>query len=102
LLDVLQAARVGPRGGVYGRRLKDALDAILPPGDQFDSDEHVQHLLADLAGKDLVQTADERSRKSQPHGLDHLFVRITAKGSALLNENAPPDPDVEDDRLQTE
>lgn len=98
LLSALHHARVGPRGGFNARQLKDALDATLPPAEQFHDDDHAVALLRDLEAKGLVVLADERTRRTQRFGLDYLFARITAKGSSLINETLPADADIDDER----
>jgi hypothetical protein len=99
LLQALQGARVGPKGGLHARTLAEHVDHMSPPAEQFEGDGHVLGLLRDLENKGLATLKDERQRTWQRYGLDYLLVRITDRGSMLLNETAGPDPDVEDDRI---
>ena len=98
LLGVLQAARAGPRGGMHGRRLKEAAASPLPPDERFESDDHAVALLRDLEGLGFVTLADERTRRGQEYSIDYVFARISAKGSGLLDEAEPPTPMVDDER----
>ena len=98
LLDTLHGARVGPLGGLYGRKLVDIVDTCSPPGQRSEGDAHAEGLLQDLVAKSLIAREDRRKRSSQPYGLDYLLYRITAAGSSLVEETYRPDPDIEDDR----
>jgi hypothetical protein len=99
LLRTLHAARIAPQKGLHGRRLMELVDDAMPPGDRFESLSHALGLMRDLEAKDLASIADERTRRSQVFSLDYLLVRIAALGSSLINETAPVDPDIEDERI---
>lgn len=98
LLSVLQAARVAPLGGLHGRQAKETLDGLAAPAERFEDDDHCLVLLRELEAKGLVDLADVRKRRGQAFGLDYLFAKVTAAGTSLLNETAPADPDVDDER----
>lgn len=98
LLDALHNARIGPLGGMYGRRIAQIIDSTMPPAQVFEGDSHAEGLLQDLVAKSLVAKEDKRKRNSQPYSLDYMLYRITAKGSSLVEETGGPDPDIEDDR----
>jgi len=99
LLRTLHSARIAPRGGLHARRLVDLVADAVPPSDQFEGDGHAMGLLRDLEAKGLASIEDERTRKSQPFMLDYLLVRISSRGSSLINETAPVDPDIDDERI---
>lgn len=98
LLNTLHGARVGPLGGLHGRKLAELVDGNSPPAQGFEGDSHAEGLLQDLVAKSLIAKEDLRKRRSQSYGLDYLLYRITAKGSSLVEETGAPDPDIEDDR----
>ena len=99
MLRTLHNARIVPMGGLSGTALRREVEAITAASDQFEDEAHVIGLGRDLVNKGLVEETDQRTRKTQRFGLEFLFYRVTAKGSGLVNETLPPDPDVEDERL---
>jgi hypothetical protein len=99
MLSTLHLARIGPGGGLGGRVLRDLVDGAMPSTQQTTDDDHALGLVRDLVAKGLATETDQRTHKRQRFSLDHLFFRVTAKGSSLWNETIPPDPDVEDQRI---
>jgi hypothetical protein len=93
ILRMLFNARAHARGGLHGRAISDLLATGVT------DDEHLLGLLRDLQAGGYATLTDERTRpKMQGYGIDHLFAVITAKGVSLVNETAPRDPDIADDR----
>jgi hypothetical protein len=100
ILQLLQDCQAfAPQGGLHGSMVRRTLDDAAPPAQQFDGDDQCVVLLRELGSKGLITLDDQRTHTRQRFGLDHLFARITDKGSRLLREAAPPDPDVEDERI---
>jgi hypothetical protein len=101
VLQVLNAARVRPEyGWAGGRFVYDVIDATLPGGQRFESDEHLLGLMRDLVAAGYVEERDDRTRDWQRPGLDVISYRITNHGTALVHEAIDPDPLVEDDRVR--
>jgi hypothetical protein len=99
LLQVMDAAKVRPESGwVTGRFVYDVVDGALPGGQQFDSDDHCTALFRDLISSGYVEERDDRLYRSQRQSIDFTSYRVTAKGTALLAEEVPVDPLVEDER----
>lgn len=98
LLDSLHNARIGPLGGMYGRRLIEIIDSTMPPAQGFEGDLHAEGLLQDLIAKGMVSKSDNRRRTSQSYGLDYLLYKITASGTSNVLQTDETDPDIEDDR----
>ncbi len=99
LLDALYHSRQSPRGGLHGRPLVDLVQATAPAGSGFEDDGHAVQLIRDLSNKGLVAEELLTRRRGETFGPEHLFVRITDKGSMLVREQVPADPDVDDDRI---
>ena len=99
LLQVMDAAKVRPESGwVSGRFVYDVVDGALPGGQEFDSDDHFAALMRDLISSGYVEERDDRKYRSQRQCIDFTSYRVTAKGTALLAEELPVDPLVEDVR----
>jgi hypothetical protein len=101
ILQLLHAARVRPEyGWADGRFVFDLVNGASPGrNQQIQDDAHCLGLLRDLVDSDYVEQRDDRQRKSQPAGLDFTSYRITALGTALIEEQIDPDPLVDDDRV---
>jgi hypothetical protein len=100
LLETLHDARIGPKGGLNGRFLRDVVAGTVPSSQGFEDDDHTMGLIRDLVNKDYVTEEREPMRRGQRFGIDFMFLKITAKGSSLAsdNETHPVDPDIDDDR----
>jgi hypothetical protein len=103
ILATLHSARaMSPRGGISARMLRDTVDSIVPDGQSFEDDTHATGLMRDLVNKGLVAEESLPRRRGQRWGLDYLFLAITDKGTSLVNETAPVDPDIDDERVVEE
>lgn len=99
LLQVMDAAKIRPESGwVSGRFVYDVVDGALPGGQQFDSDGHLAALMRDLISSGYVEERDDRQYRWQRQSIDLTSYRVTARGTALLAEEVPVDPLVEDVR----
>lgn len=103
---LLSSARHGsqyaPTGYVSGRTCAEAAVAGMPDDQAFADDAHALALLRDLKAAGLLEEKVEGLRVGHRFGLDHLRVRITAAGAALLDEHVPPVPGVADERVVVE
>jgi len=99
LLQSLHAVRADAEGGwANGRWITNIVAASLSPAYEFEGANHRLKLLHDLVNKGLVEPRDDRKYDDEPYAIDYLSFRITDHGSRLVNETAPPDPDIEDPR----
>lgn len=100
ILELVDAAKAG--GGLRCRLLISLLEELSP--DAPVDDGLVLSCLQDLANAGLVELLDRRSYRPALGGVqvgkDHLLVRVTDKGTCLLNQAIDPHPLVEDPRLQ--
>jgi hypothetical protein len=103
LLNVLHAGRNGLNGGELGGEfLRDCVNGTLAPGQTFEDDNHVISLLRDLVNKGLAEERTLQRRRGEGFYLRHVVAKVTAKGSSLINETIPPDPDIDDERIVSE
>lgn len=100
LLYVLYLCRESPQGGANGRTVTGTVAEDLDEEMGFESDEHAVQLIRDLALKGLLTEEKLARRRTERFGPQHLFLRITDKGSMLLREEIPIDPDVYDERIE--
>ena len=99
LLQALHNARNAPRRGMYGHALRDVVGGVGMP-DQFEDDDHLIRLARDLVNKGLAGEEVEGLRRGQRLAAHHLFLRVTDKGSDLINEDIPPIAGVDDERVE--
>ncbi len=100
LLSALDGAKVhGISGDLDGITLRDVVACALPDGQGFEDDAHAIGLIRDLRNKGLVEEQIVGMRRGQRVGLSHMRLKITARGSSLLNETLPVDPDIDDERV---
>lgn len=99
ILVSLHHARGFVRGGLSGQTL---MDLVTPAGDGqgFEDAEHCIRLIRDLELKGMIDRKIEGLRRNQRLQPSHLFVSITDKGSRLINETEPIDPDIDDERVE--
>jgi hypothetical protein len=105
LLRTAYNARTSPTGGISGRTLIVVVSADTAAEMGFEDDAHAVALLRDLRSKGLLDlVADKQRRLHQGEKLspDHLALCITDKGSMLVREQIPADPDVWDQRQEIE
>jgi hypothetical protein len=102
MLRLLHAARTRPVfGWVDGRFVFDMVEGAMPATRSFTDEGHCVALLRDLTSAGYVEARDDRTRTRQPYGLDYTSYRITARGTALVEEHIEPDPLVGDERVRT-
>jgi hypothetical protein len=95
----MDAAKVRPESGwMTGRFVFDVVDGALPGGQQFDSDDHFAALMRDLVGSGYAEERDDRAYRWQRQSIDLTSYRVTPRGTALVIEELPIDPLVEDER----
>jgi hypothetical protein len=100
ILMALHRSRQSPQGGLSAIVCWDIVETDYAADDQKIEDEaHAMALLIDLRDGGYVELLDRRTHKRQRYGVEILFARITAKGSALVREEIPVDAMVEDERL---
>lgn len=100
LLETLYNARAFAPSGWYGARsLVDLVNTGATAGAGIEDEMHALALLRDLEAKGLIEVLDQRTRKLQAYGLTHLSARITSGGASLIEETAPVDLDIEDERI---
>lgn len=104
LLRSLNQSRVSPTGGIDGQTLMDLVDPVPSRGGQggqgFEDGEHFIRLVRDLKNKQMAEIDISGMRVGQRLAPHHLHIRVTDKGSRLVNETEPPDPDIEDERVE--
>ena len=98
MLFVLHEARSSPKNGLHARLLCDVLRRSMAHGQSITDDGHAMGLIRDLVNAGYVTETRLERRRGQEHGIDTMFVQITAKGSQLWLEQIPPDPLVDDNR----
>lgn len=96
ILRIVHRARTGPEGGFS---LRGVIDMARNSPLLFQDDQHALGLARDLEGYGLIKIEDRRTRKDQRFSIDWLFLRITATGSALVDEQIPVNPLVDDERI---
>jgi hypothetical protein len=99
MLQLVAAARTSPRGGLNGRTLFDLVNETLPSDLGFEDESHALMLMRDLRDKGYLAEEMIERRRGQRFSVEFVFLRITAKGSSLLNETIPVDGDVDDERI---
>ncbi len=99
ILGVLHAARVWPSGSLGGQTILDLVNGGRATGQQIEDEPHCLGLCRDLVGKGLAVEHKTERRRTESFGLRHVSYAITAKGSSLVNETIPADPDIDDDRI---
>ena len=96
ILSALYHSRHVAKGGLSGR----ALVYVLPTGDAgLEGDDHAVKLIRDVERLGLAKVAPLTRRRGETFGPDHLFATITALGVQLVEEDVPPVPGVDDDRV---
>jgi hypothetical protein len=100
LRNLDNALQYGPTGELDGRTLMRVAQSGLPPRQQFENDGHAVKLIRDLENKGYATLKIVGLRRGQTAGLDHMIVKIAAKGTSLLNESIDIDPDVDDERVE--
>jgi hypothetical protein len=101
LLVALRIAnQVSPSGQLSGQFLRDQVRDYLRGEPSFESDSHALDLLRSLVAAGYVEESDGRRRRGESFGLEHMLYRISEKGMRLLIEALPPDPMIEDERIQ--
>jgi hypothetical protein len=101
LLSALHLARrYGPTGELDGVTLRDVSAAGLPEAQAFEDDDHAIGLIRDLQAKELCVIQIVGLRRGARCGLANMRVKVTAKGSSLINETLPVDPDIDDERVE--
>lgn len=98
MLETLQHARGFIRGGLNGQTLLDVVAAGAADDQGFEDGDHFLRLAADLVNKQLAEQLIENLRRGQRLSPSHLFLKITARGSDLLDERVPPVPGIDDER----
>jgi hypothetical protein len=99
LLALLYDARSNQSLWTSAVTLRDAIDAVVPEDQRFESDRHCIALCRDLSISGLADERNTRVPRGTKFGLAHLEFRVTAGGLNLLLENSPPNPLVDDDRI---
>jgi hypothetical protein len=100
ILQALHRSRNGPQGGLSAIVAWDVVEAEFSADDRkIEDEDHALALLIDLRDGGYLELLDRRTHKRQKYGVETLFAKITAKGSALVREELPVDPMVEDERI---
>jgi hypothetical protein len=99
LLTAIFEARVTPSGWVGATTLHLMVNSESPEGMQFQNEVHCIGLLRDLTIKGLIEERQKDRLLNEPFGLKHLEYRMRSQGLSLHLESAPPDPDIDDDRI---
>jgi hypothetical protein len=102
LLFTVHSARGSITGGIGGQTLLDVAQAGCADDRGFEDNDHAIQLIRDLENKGLAIVRIAGMRRHQRIQPMHLHVRITDKGSRLINETEPPDPDIDDERVIVE
>jgi hypothetical protein len=110
LLESLEhAKRYFPGGLLDGVTTADTASGGLREAQRFEDEGHALSLLRDLENKGLVEIRPGVRRRGEREGLKHLTLKITARGTSLLNETLKDDrgrplidPDIDDDRVAAE
>jgi hypothetical protein len=100
LLTALYKCLSSPSGWTGAIKLQDIVNGLAPPDQGFEDDEHCLGLLRQLQIKGLIEERKTPRRRDERFGLRHVEYRILALGLSLHNESAPPDPDIDDDRVE--
>ena len=101
LLHALRLAnQISPSGKLSGDFLRNEVRGFMRGEADFIDDEHALDLLRSLVASGYVEEKDERTRRGERWGLVNLMYRISEKGLRLLVEALPPDPLIEDERIQ--
>lgn len=79
--------------------LRDAVDGDMPSGQQFQSESHCIGMCRDLSIGGFAEERMTAFRAADTFGLRHLEFRISAAGLAIILEDAPPHPIVDDERI---
>lgn len=99
ILAALYRCLSSPSGWTSAIKLQDIVNALAPSDQGFEDAEHCLGLLRGLQIKGLVEERKTTRRRQERFGLQHVEYRILAPGLSLYNESAPPDPDIDDDRI---
>ncbi len=94
------AKRFGPAGDLDGITLRDVAQAGLPEQQQFEDEAHAIGLIRDLVAKEMISESRTGLRRGERFGLRHMRLAILDKGTRLLNETLPVDPDIDDERVE--
>src|SRR5260221_5144105 len=99
LLAALFECRTSPSGWTGALKLRDMADSVAADDQRFQTEQHCVALLRDLAIKRLAEERRKSQKRGQVFGLRHLKYRIRAAGLDLHLEAVPPDPLIDDDRV---
>ena len=103
LLSTLDLAKkYSPTRGLSGRNLVVQAESNVVRDMRFEDDAHAMSLIRDLVNKGLAEEELLTRRRGQSFGPEFVVVRITDKGSMLVREQIPVDPDVWDERITDE
>lgn len=100
LLFTLHASRHSATGGINGQTLADVVESACADGQGFEDGDHLIRLVRDLENKQMAAVQVGGLRRGQRLRPDHLHVKVLDKGSRLMNETEPPDPDIDDERIE--
>jgi hypothetical protein len=96
------AKKYYPCGRIDGDTAMMNANSVVPEAQRAEDDAHALSLLHDLINKGLAEVKYAKRKNGERQAPKHFLLKITAKGSSLLNETVPVDPDIEDDRAVDE
>lgn len=99
ILHIAQMSLTNGDGFIKGGKLFGSLPDFLSPSDVMDDKHAVLLVTKYLVNDEYLQEKSLRRRKGDPHGLDWVSFRITAKGLRYLSGAIDHDPMIEDGRL---
>jgi DNA-binding PadR family transcriptional regulator len=79
--------------------LENTTDFTDSVGEYDDRPGMILRLCGDLADMGLIAQRDSREMKFERRGIDKMYYRITASGTALLAGQIPVSPLVDDERI---
>ena len=100
VLAVLYELRISLSGWTGAIALRDTIGSVMPPDEGFVNDDHCIGICRDLTISGFTEERLNQRRRGNKFGLKWLEYRITMAGLALVTESAPPNPLVDDDRVQ--
>lgn len=101
ILNAVKLAQAyAARGGLSGASLLDQVNGSMAWDRQLEGDDAVR-LVREMETAGYVRLELGTIRRGELFGLKHLdLVAITAKGLDLWAEKLPPDPLIDDDRVE--
>jgi len=99
LLLALFAMRGAPSGWTRAPKLRDAVKDRGVDDPEQERSEYWICLLRDLCIKGFIEERQRKRKRKERFSLKHLSYRLLSPGLSWCLESAPPDPDIEDDRI---